>query len=117
MRRECIRRSGIPARLPRHGRHIPQIILIPTHVASPVKSRFIFPIILILFAASPAEAQKQPHRDSTAHAKKEEMVYITRKGNKYHRDSCRFLAKSKIQLPLSEAKKYYQPCKVCKPPE
>ncbi|HET6402805.1 MAG TPA: hypothetical protein VFH95_15580 [Candidatus Kapabacteria bacterium] len=30
---------------------------------------------------------------------------------------CRFLTKSAIPIPLTDAKKYYQPCKVCKPPE
>jgi hypothetical protein len=53
----------------------------------------------------------------TTKSKKDPIVYITRKGSKYHRDSCRFLSKSKIAIPLSEAKKYYTPCKICKPPE
>ena len=46
---------------------------------------------------------------------KKKIVYITRKGNKYHRDSCRYLSKSKITISLEEARKYYKPCLVCKP--
>ena len=43
-------------------------------------------------------------------------VYITRTGEKYHRDGCRYLSRSKIKISLSNAKRYYDPCKVCKPP-
>lgn len=43
-------------------------------------------------------------------------VYVTRTGAKYHRDGCRYLRQSKIAKPLTEAKKRYDPCSVCKPP-
>ncbi len=44
-------------------------------------------------------------------------VYITKTGKKYHRAQCRFLAKSKISINLTQAKKRgFTPCKVCKPP-
>ncbi|WP_338826309.1 hypothetical protein MTBGP_11170 [Moorella thermoacetica] len=44
-------------------------------------------------------------------------VYITRTGKKYHLDGCRYLAKSKIPISLSEAKAMgYTPCSVCGPP-
>lgn len=43
-------------------------------------------------------------------------VYLTKTGTKYHRDGCRFLAKSKIPVALEEAKRKAGPCKVCKPP-
>lgn len=44
-------------------------------------------------------------------------VYITKSGKKYHLDGCKFLAKSKIPISLSEAKaKGYTPCSVCNPP-
>lgn len=48
--------------------------------------------------------------------KTEPTVYITRTGTKYHRGSCQFLAKSKKPIALSEAKRKYNPCKVCNPP-
>jgi competence protein ComEC len=51
-------------------------------------------------------------------SKNDVTVYITDTGKKYHSDSCRYLAKSKIPIKLSEAKaKGYTPCKVCKPPQ
>lgn len=47
--------------------------------------------------------------------KKETTVYVTKTGSKYHKGSCRYLRQSKISISLSEAKKYYDPCSVCKP--
>jgi hypothetical protein len=44
-------------------------------------------------------------------------VYITRTGTKYHRAGCRYLSKSKIPIPLTEAKQHYGPCSVCRPKE
>jgi hypothetical protein len=43
-------------------------------------------------------------------------VYITKTGEKYHRDGCRFLSRSRIPMPLKEAAKRFEPCKVCRPP-
>ncbi|MFH1905357.1 MAG: hypothetical protein ABIK53_07555 [bacterium] len=45
------------------------------------------------------------------------IVYVTRTGKCYHRDSCSYLRKSKIPMKLSEARKLYRPCKRCKPPQ
>ncbi len=45
-------------------------------------------------------------------------VYVTANGKKYHKRSCRTLAKSKTvtTLTIDEAKKKgYSPCKVCNP--
>ena len=45
------------------------------------------------------------------------IVYVTKTGKKYHRQNCRFLAKSKVALSLDEAKRRgFTPCRVCKPP-
>jgi len=46
----------------------------------------------------------------------EETVYVTRTGTKYHRVSCRHLAKSAIPMTLSEAASRYSPCSQCNPP-
>lgn len=43
-------------------------------------------------------------------------VYVTKTGAKYHRDGCRYLRSSKIEMALSEAKRRFDPCKVCRPP-
>ena len=45
-------------------------------------------------------------------------VFVTKTGKKYHRQSCRFLAKSEISMDIGEAKaRGFTPCKICKPPE
>ena len=46
----------------------------------------------------------------------ETIVYVTETGTKYHRGTCRHLAKSKIEMPLSRAMSNYSPCGTCKPP-
>lgn len=45
-----------------------------------------------------------------------EKVYVTKTGEKYHRESCRSLAKSKIEMTLKQAAARYGPCKNCQPP-
>lgn len=47
---------------------------------------------------------------------KTDTVYITETGTKYHRENCKFLAKSKIAIERADAiKKGYKACTVCKP--
>ena len=43
-------------------------------------------------------------------------VFVTKTGEKYHRDGCRYLSRSKIAMSLKEAATRYGPCSVCKPP-
>ncbi|MBM3280719.1 MAG: endonuclease/exonuclease/phosphatase family protein, partial [Candidatus Handelsmanbacteria bacterium] len=47
---------------------------------------------------------------------KDQTVYVTKSGKKYHRAGCRFLAKSQIPMGLDEAAARYGPCGVCSPP-
>src|SRR5262245_46340655 len=54
---------------------------------------------------------------TTPSAEPQVTVYVTASGSKYHADGCRFLIKSKIAIPLSEARTKYGPCGVCKPPQ
>ena len=49
--------------------------------------------------------------------KLESQVYVTPTGKKYHRESCRFLSKTKNSISLAEAKQKYSPCKRCNPPQ
>jgi len=45
-----------------------------------------------------------------------EVVYITKTGKKFHKNSCRYLKSSKIKTTKAEAKEAgYTACKVCKP--
>lgn len=62
-----------------------------------------------MVAQAPAP-QQQPQT-------KEQTVYITRTGKKYHTATCRYLSRSKIATSLKDAKANgYTPCSVCKPP-
>jgi hypothetical protein len=70
-----------------------------------MKNRIPF-IYLICILTAVTLAAKEPVK---------EKVYITRKGSKYHRSDCRYLGRSKIEISVEEARKYYQACKVCKP--
>ena len=44
-------------------------------------------------------------------------VYVTRTGSKYHRGNCQYLSQSKIAKSLEDARRSFDPCKVCKPPK
>ena len=46
----------------------------------------------------------------------EAIVYVTRTGKKYHRDGCRYL-KSRRSIKLADARRLYQACRACKPPQ
>lgn len=45
----------------------------------------------------------------------EVTVYVTNTGEKYHREGCQYLKKSKIPISLTDAKARYSPCSKCKP--
>ena len=47
---------------------------------------------------------------------KEQVVYITKTGKKYHKASCHHLKKSKIEIKKAKAKELgYTACAACKP--
>ena len=74
-------------------------------------------LIATSFTVFPSAAVQQP-APNRAEQPKEQTVYITRTGKRYHRDGCRYLASSKIPMTLKDAKAHgYTPCKVCHPPE
>ncbi len=46
------------------------------------------------------------------------VVYVTKTGEKYHSEGCRYLKKSKIEKSLEDAiDEGYEPCSVCHPPQ
>lgn len=63
------------------------------------------------------QQQEQQERVQAETQNNSLAVYITKTGEKYHRDGCRYLSKSKIQISLSDARKSYSPCSVCNPPQ
>ena len=52
----------------------------------------------------------------TSHIGYSQTVYVTKTGEKYHDDGCRYLSRSKISTTLQDAKANgYTGCSVCKP--
>lgn len=66
-------------------------------------------------AQAEAEAQARAQAEAQAQAQQNERtVYITRTGNKYHKDGCRYLRQSKIAISLSDAQAQgYTACSIC----
>ena len=52
----------------------------------------------------------------SAKSSKDEIVYVTNTGKKYHSGSCRYLKSSKNPMNLSKASTLYSPCSACSPP-
>jgi hypothetical protein len=82
--------------------------LFATTVAFLVLSTGVAVPLVDISARSPGVAARQDPATIT--------VYVTRTGEKYHRDGCRYLSRSRIPMPLKEAAKRFAPCSVCKPP-
>jgi competence protein ComEC len=47
----------------------------------------------------------------------ETIVYVTNTGKKYHSSHCKWLYKSKLPIPLNQARDLYSPCSTCLPPK
>ena len=67
--------------------------------------------------APPSVAAASPLLSSSQETSTEVTVYITETGSKYHSDGCQYLKKSQIAISLDEAKKSYEPCSKCHPPQ
>ena len=79
---------------------------------------FILSLILGLTLLSPGITNQSFSKDKPSVVKKKDQtVYVTRTGKKYHREDCRYLRRSSIPMKLSEARKLYDPCSVCQPPK
>lgn len=66
--------------------------------------------------AAPGASSNVPATEQAAGGG-EDTVYVTRTGTKYHRAGCQHLSKSSSPIKLADARRGYQPCKVCRPPE
>jgi endonuclease YncB( thermonuclease family) len=67
-------------------------------------------------AAGPAVPYSGKPDAAAENQQKDVLVYIQRTGTTYHTASCRYLLGTRIPIPLSEARRHYTPCSVCKPP-
>lgn len=73
----------------------------------------------------PARVEPIRQGDTKANAAREPVdsgatvvhVSSSSSGKKYHRADCRSLRSGSKPLPLNEARKRYEPCKLCKPPQ
>ncbi|MHC4661778.1 MAG: hypothetical protein ACYS8W_08820 [Planctomycetota bacterium] len=69
----------------------------------------------------PAEKEKKEEKseekqESKPSDEREEKVYITERGEKYHKKGCRYLKKGSTTISKEEAiRRGYKPCKICKP--
>jgi hypothetical protein len=63
-----------------------------------------------------AQTPQGVKRDSRPSAEPTVTVYVTRTGEKYHRDDCRYLLRNKIAMQLDQAAARFSPCSVCLPP-
>ncbi len=74
--------------------------------------------LLLLFLSLVIPPVGSSFADSHTHViqSKDVTVYITKTGEKYHRDDCRYLRQSKISISKNDAiRQGYTACKVCKP--
>lgn len=73
-------------------------------------------LFITLFSLLPNfSAASIPNEISNVHPT-QEVVYVTKSGSKYHKESCHHLRKSKIKMNKSDAKSAgYSACSVCKP--
>jgi hypothetical protein len=75
-------------------------------------------IALFMLCAVAAPVVAQAPTPQTQVQTKEQTVYITKTGKKYHRATCRYLSRSKIATSLKDAKANgYTACSVCNPPK
>jgi hypothetical protein len=82
----------------------------------------VFVVLVSLPAFSPSVAHPLDHLAFVAPVEAQEdpakiTVFITKTGEKYHRDGCSSLRRSRIAVSLKEAVgRRFGACKICKPP-
>lgn len=76
--------------------------------------RSLLALLLFLLMASGAASTLHAELET---AQEDLTVYVTATGDRYHRDGCRYLRRSRIPMPLTEAAREYSACRVCKPPQ
>lgn len=80
-----------------------------------MKNLFFFFTILFWVGLSGFAPANFTH-ENTRDIAKEQVVYITKTGKKYHKGSCHHLKKSKIEIKKAKAKELgYTACGTCKP--
>ncbi len=84
----------------------------PRHRMRPLAGVLLATLLAVHAAFIPAAHASKPKVAPKKAAA--EVVYITDTGKKYHSAGCRYLKSSSHAITLEEAKKSYEPCKVCR---
>lgn len=64
----------------------------------------------------PEETTTTEETTTSSTSNLEEVVYITKKGNKYHKKNCYIIKNHEvIEMPKEQAEQLYEPCKICYP--
>jgi len=66
--------------------------------------------IAVTFGIHRSTIPKESLVTSHRYGGKKITIYVTRTGQKYHRDGCRYVARSRIPMSLKEATKRFGPC-------
>lgn len=66
-------------------------------------------------ASRPPAPTQRPSAGISGYSK--ETVYVADNGEKYHRESCQYLSRSKRPMPLTQAKQRHTACSKCRPPQ
>jgi micrococcal nuclease len=78
---------------------------------------FRFAVLALLLTAAAALVISRPVHAGDAASGTETAVYVTNSGERYHRDGCSSLRRSRIEVTLADAvRSGYEPCSICKPP-
>jgi micrococcal nuclease len=77
---------------------------------------FLFVVLAIIPAAVIILTVNRTAYAESALPEEETTVYVTSTGNRYHREDCNSLRRSRIAVTLSDAvRSGYEPCSICKP--
>ncbi len=78
--------------------------------------KILFLFIFLFFALTPSFSVTLAAENADYSFPVNQVVYVTKTGSKYHKNSCKYLKDSKIETTKSTAKRDgYTACSVCKP--
>ncbi len=78
--------------------------------------KILFLFIFLFFSLTPSFSGALTPENIDYSYPVNQVVYVTKIGNKYHKNSCKYLKKSKIETTKTTAKRDgYTACSVCKP--